>query len=114
MFPKPEPELPKRPPELGAVIKGPDFGETHSHKPAKFTPNVRTSLAQKVIVPFLCLIVGGAIALGIGYWYLAIPANHVENVFVDINGDSLPDLLVSGEVVYNKGPLGAIVDSNQP
>jgi len=114
MFPKPEQELPKRPPETGENVKGPTLGETRSHKPAKFTPNVRTSLAKKAIVPFLCLVVGGAIALGAGYWYFAIPATHVSNVFLDVNLDGKMDLLVSGEVVFDQGPLGPIVDSNQP
>src|SRR3990167_9660855 len=108
MFPKPE-----SPPKQETIRAG-IVDETKPHKPLKFTPNIRISLAKKAIVPFLCLIVGGAIALGVGYWYLAIPANHVENVFVDVNGDGQLDLLVTGEVVYNKGPLGAIVDSNQP
>ncbi len=34
----------------------------------------------------------------------ALATTHLERVFVDLNGDGAPDLLLSGEVIYN-GPL---------
>lgn len=33
----------------------------------------------------------------------SLQTTHIDNVFVDVNGDGNLDLIVSGEVVLNKG-----------
>lgn len=58
------------------------------------------------IVLVVVLVVAVLSVAGNVFLYYSIPVTHtVHNVVVDVNGDSVPDVVVSGEVILGNAPL---------
>jgi hypothetical protein len=56
------------------------------------------------------VIVSLAIGVLAGLWIAGssapvLPTQHISGLFLDVNGDGLPDYIWSGEVIFNPGPL---------
>ena len=74
--------------------------------------NAKKPMSKEVKIALGALVIPGALAL-LWVWTLLGSINtpietvqggqviHVENIFVDMNGDGRLDLVVSGEVIYN-------------
>lgn len=68
-----------------------------------------------VLVVFILLLLFGS------YYVVTNPTimmqkEHVSNVFIDVNGDGMLDLLVSGDVILNNGTANFPIQptNNQP
>lgn len=66
---------------------------------------------RKIDILLVCLVltslVIGAMA---GLWFAGgsapiLPTQHISGLFLDVNGDNLPDYIWSAEVIFNPGPL---------
>jgi len=55
---------------------------------------------QWLLAAALGLLVGGAAVGYVAYPTMPIAATEVQRVFADVNGDGVPDLIVSGWVVF--------------
>jgi len=66
-------------------------------------PTARPTLGkarQWLLAAALGLLVGGAAVGYVAYQTMPIAATEVQRVFADVNGDGVPDLIVSGWVIY--------------
>jgi hypothetical protein len=56
-----------------------------------------------IAITILCIgIVIGAVAYtGVSTWFTPVNTIHLTNLFVDINGDGVVDMIVSGEAILN-------------
>lgn len=70
----------------------------------KYTPRKTDLLLAALVIVSLAI---GAMA---GWWFSGgsmptLPTQHISGLFIDVNGDNLPDYIWSAEVIFNPGPL---------
>lgn len=62
---------------------------------------------KQKLIALLVILVCAVFMVAYGLWAMGIigaqaaAGEHVQNVFVDVNGDGQLDLLLTGEVIYN-------------
>jgi hypothetical protein len=80
----------------------------HQHR----APSLWAKLRPWAVGAVLGLLIGGAAAFAVSYQTMPVQAQHIERVFVDIEGRRA--FIVSADVVFDSTPLPPTPAAGQP